>query len=137
GVGPGKFTSGDPHLSYRVELELEKNIDPGNVQGWEDNELTMWEILDSGLGLPDRRAMLWLAGKFKAQHINPDGSITNVRGHFDAGDQVYLCKHGIEAAREALRQYQEQGLEDWDELDAADPEMVKQKILEYFKQQLE
>lgn len=104
GAGPGKFTSGDAHTSFRVELDIEKNNDPGNVQGWKDNKLTMREILDSGLSLPDRRDMLRLAGQFKAQHINPDGSITNVHGHFDAGDQAYFCEGGLEAQKQGYQQ---------------------------------
>lgn len=88
---------------YNVQLVIENNADPGEVDEWED--MTWQEQLDSRLGYPNRLAMRRLRGRFRATRIDaPDccvGYAQTLIGTFDAGNGPYHCEGGLEAMESA------------------------------------
>src|SRR3546814_12576340 len=55
-VARGDFDYSSPQTGpYKVQLDIEENSDPGDLDGLD--EMTLREQLDSGLGVPNRLAM--------------------------------------------------------------------------------
>ncbi len=106
----GEFGDTSPEAGpYKVELGIEENADPGDVDGWDG--ITLREAANSGLGFPERLALRRLRGEFRATRIQaPEccvGYAQTISGTFDAGNGPYQCEGGVEMMEDAYKKMED------------------------------